>query len=136
EKEHWDRVDKQIEGIKKYIPVLKEAGVWNNESILKYIFLFDEWPGNKSDIVFKTAKRLKDEFPEIKLITTMSDHLYGAGKENGDLIDIWVPHVHILQRNKMYIDYSRSMGKNFGWYLAVGAYAPYPNVWVENKVIE
>lgn len=136
EKEYWQRVEKQIEAIKKYIPKLEEAGVWRDESVLKYIFLFDEWPGNKSDIVFKTAKRLKEEFPTVSLITTMTDYLYGVGRENGDLIDIWVPHVDILQKNKMHIDHMKKNGKHFGWYLAVGAYAPYPNVWIENKVIE
>lgn len=136
EAEYWKIVETQIENIKKYIPTLKESGVWDNNDVLKYIFLFDEWPGKNIDIVYKTAARLKKEFPTVKLMTTATDVTYGINKKDGDLIDIWIPHVDVLQSNKMYMDYARTENRQFGWYFAVGAYAPYPNFWLENEVIQ
>lgn len=135
-KEFWERFDQQVERIENYIPVLKEAGVWDNDEVLKYIFLFDEWPGRHIDIVYEVARKLKQHFPEIKLITSAYDHSYGLFHPEGNHIDVWLPHVNTLQANRRFMDFARNQGKEFGWYFAIGAYAPLPNFWLENPVIQ
>lgn len=134
ESAHWDRLDQQTIVINQYKKKLTELGLWNHPDLLLYINLFDEWPTENSDILYRTAQKLKESFPTVKLMTTAFDFTFSFGSEYEGLIDIWIPHYDQYKQNYNLIQYLQQKGWLFYTYLAVGSYPPSPNLWLESSL--
>ncbi len=132
EEAHWKRFESQMAKVEAYLPVLEQAGARD----LCYIYCFDERPSAQLDVVFETAKRIKQRFPDIEVMTTAYDKTFGLEREDGAAVDIWVPLTPHFDGNAEQIARARKAGRDIWWYICIGPKNPYANWFVEYTAIE
>jgi len=94
------------------------------------------WPEDRMGLYFldetsdfealaKAAQVMKDNFPEIPLMTTGYDRSYGT-EETGvsKFLDIWVPLTPRYHQDVETIEQGRELGKSAWWYICVGPRDP------------
>jgi hypothetical protein len=129
---YWKRFDELVDRVKAYMPVVEAAGARD----LCYFYCFDERPKDQLDVVFETARLLKQMWPDIEVMTTAYDETFGLERKNGDVIDIWVPLTPKFDTNAERIAEARKRGRDIWWYICIGPKNPYANWFVEYTAIE
>ena len=109
--ENWKQ--KYIEILKKRIPELKKAGLWQYAAC----YAFDEATPSEWPAIIDLVKELKKHFPDLKIISTLGDHSYGLQSPLGNIIDGWIPPVrqYSLERARQ----ARKLGRQV-WYYTTG----------------
>lgn len=87
-------------------------------------------------MVFETAARIKERFPDIEVITRAYDATFGLGREGGEAIDIWVPLPPHFDGNAAQIAAARAAGRDIWWYMCIGPRNPHANWFVEYGAIQ
>lgn len=129
---HWRRFEQQMERIEEYLPVLDAAGARD----LAYIYCFDERPTDQLDVVFETARRIRERLPDIPVMTTAYDRTFGLDRDDGHFMDIWVPLTPHFDGNAERIAEARAQGRDIWWYICIGPRNPYANWFIEYTAIE
>lgn len=129
---YWKSFDQRVQWIKGYLPVVDAAGARD----LCFIYCFDERPSSQLDVVFETAEKLKEIFPDIETMTTAYDTTFGMNRDNGHFMDIWVPLTPHFDTNAANIAKAREKGRDIWWYICIGPKHPYANWFVEWPAIE
>lgn len=107
----------------------KELGLLNHA----YIYGFDERPKEQFTLLEKSARALREAFPEVLLMTTSYDHSYGL-ESVVETIDAWCPLTPRFDRARA--SRARSQGKKVWWYICCGPHTPHANWFVEYAAIE
>ena len=109
--EEWKK--KYIEILKKRIPELKKAGLWHYAAC----YAFDEATPSERPAIIDLVKELKKHFPDLKIISTLSDSTYGFQSNLHGIIDEWIPPVR--QYNFERAEKARKLGRKV-WYYTTG----------------
>ena len=93
----------------------------------------DELPKERFAKIEAMAARLKREFPEVPLVTTLKDHSYSL-RTCLKSIDVFVP----VTGNFIYTNAvaARATGKKVGWYVCGGGDSPRPEFFFGRDAIE
>ncbi len=129
---HWQRFERQMARVEEYLPIAEAAGVRD----LCYIYCFDERPKGQLDVVFETAAKIKQRWPDIEVMTTAYDTTFGLERDNGAAVDIWVPLTPHFDGNAPKIAQARTAGRDIWWYICCGPLHPHANWFVEYPAIE
>jgi len=129
---YWRTFEDRVRRVEKWLPVVEAADVRD----LCYIYCFDERPTDQLDVVFETAARLKQKWPDIEVMTTAYDPTFGLDRKNGDAVDIWVPLTPHFDSNAERIAQARRAGRQVWWYICIGPQHPYANWFIEYPAIE
>lgn len=129
---YWQSLDRQMDQIEEYLKVVDEVKARD----LCYIYCFDEYPADQLDVVFETAKRLRQRFPDIKIMSTAYDSNLGLDRPQDSNIDLWVPLTPKYDLNAARIAEARKAGLNVWWYTCISPQHPYANWLVEYPAIE
>jgi len=129
---YWRSFEQRMQKIADYLPIVDEAGARD----LCYIYCFDERPASELDVVFETARRIHERFPDIEVMTTAYDKTFGMERQNGRFVDIWVPLTPHFDDNAERIAEARRAGRDIWWYICIGPKHPYANWFVEWPAIE
>ena len=129
---YWRRFDELVARIEAYMPTIEAAGVRD----LCYIYCFDEQPSEQLDVVFETAARLKELWPDIEVMSTAYDSEFGLSRDNGTAVDIWVPLTPKFDSNATRLAEARAAGRDVWWYICIGPRNPYANWFVEYTAME
>lgn len=129
---YWRSFEARVRKIKAYLPTIEAAGARD----LCYIYCFDERPSNQRGVVFETAGRLKQLWPDIEVMTTAYDPDFGMDRPDGGSVDIWVPLTPHFDGNAERIAEARRKGRDLWWYICIGPKNPYANWFVEYTAIE
>ncbi|MGQ9731197.1 MAG: glycoside hydrolase domain-containing protein [Candidatus Zipacnadales bacterium] len=130
--DYWRKFDELVAKIEAYLPTVEAAGARD----LCYIYCFDERPPAQLDVVFETARRLKQKWPDIEVMTTASDATFGLERAEGAAVDIWVPLTPKFDTLADRIAEARTKGRDIWWYICIGPQHPYANWFVEYPAIE
>ena len=98
-----------------------------------YIYGFDERPKEQFALLERSARALRQAFPEVLLMTTSYDHSFGLDSVV-KTIDAWCPLTPRFDRKKA--EAARAQGKKVWWYICCGPHNPYANWFVEYRAIE
>jgi len=122
--------DKNIDVFRPNYEKAKELGVLDHA----YIYGFDERGRDQYPKIEAAARRVKEEYPEVKLVmTTAQDHSYGFDSVMKTPTG-WCP---ILSRyNPTLAEKAREIGREIWYYTCVWPPHPYPNIFVEYPNIE
>ncbi|MFW6437505.1 MAG: glycoside hydrolase domain-containing protein, partial [Armatimonadota bacterium] len=94
------------------------------------------WPEDRLGLYFldetsdfealgQAARVMKENFPEIPLMTTGYDRSYGTEEtEVSEYLDIWVPLTPRYHEDREKIEQGRELGKEAWWYICVGPRDP------------
>lgn len=107
----------------------KELGVLDHA----YIYGFDERPKEQFPLLERSARALRQAFPEVLLMTTSYDHSYGLDSEV-KTIDAWCPLTPRFDPER--VKRARAAGKKVWWYICCNPHRPYANWFVESDAIE
>ena len=98
-----------------------------------YIYGFDERPAEQFPLLERTARALREAFPEVLLMTTSYDHSFGL-ESCVKTIDAWCPLTPRFAPDKAAL--ARAQGKHVWWYICCGPRNPHANWFVEYAAIE
>ena len=129
---YWKRFEQLVGKIRDYLPVVEAAGVRD----LCYIYCFDERPPEQLDVVYETARRLKQLWPDIEVMTTARDTTFGLKRPGGGVVDIWVPLTATFGRHQADIRAAQEAGRDVWWYICLAPRHPYANWFIEYPAIE
>lgn len=130
--DYWRKFKQKVKEIRAYLPIVEASGARD----LCYIYCFDERPEDQLDVVFETAAKLKELWPDIEVMTTAHDTTFGLERPNGDTMDIWVPLTPEFDDNAARIDEARKGARDCWWYICIKPQNPYANWFVEYSAIE
>jgi len=96
---------------------VREAG-WPEGSY--GIYFLDET--SDFEALAKAARVMRDNFPDVPLMTTGYDRSYGVDRESpvADALDIWVPLTPRYAEDLERLQEGRKLGKRAWWYICVG----------------
>jgi len=129
---YWRSFEDRVKKIRAYLPTVDAAGVRD----LCFIYCFDERPAAQLDVVFETAQKLHQIWPDIPVMTTAYDQTFGLERDNGHHMDIWVPLTPHFDGNAERLAQARDQGRDIWWYICIGPRHPYANWFVEWPAIE
>ncbi len=129
---YWKGFEGKVAAIKKALATVEAAGCRD----IAFIYCFDERPSSQLDVVFETAARLKELWPDIPVMTTAYDRTFGMERDNGTAMDIWVPLTPHFDDNAENIAKAQELGRDIWWYVCIGPKHPYANWFVEWPAIE
>ncbi len=109
--EEWKK--KYIEILKKRIPELKKANLWQYAAC----YAFDEATPSEWPAIIDLVKALKKHFPDLRIVSTITDHSYGFQSGLHGIIDEWIPPVN--QYNFERAEKARTLGRKV-WYYTTG----------------
>ena len=109
--EEWKK--KYIEILKKRIPELKKANLWQYAAC----YAFDEATPSEWAAIIDLVKALKKHFPDLRIVSTITDHSYGFQSGLHGIIDEWIPPVN--QYNFERAEKARTLGRKV-WYYTTG----------------
>ncbi|MGQ9731936.1 MAG: glycoside hydrolase domain-containing protein [Candidatus Zipacnadales bacterium] len=98
-----------------------------------YIYGCDEHPPEKFFGVERAAAALKQEFPEVPVMTTTYDHSFGQDSVIKS-VDAFCPLTPRFNAERA--AQARANGKKVWWYICCGPHHPYANMFVEYPAIE
>ena len=107
----------------------KELGFLNHA----YIYGFDERPKDQFPLLERSAKALREAFPEVLLMTTSYDNSYGLDS-CVKTIDAWCPLTARYDQEQA--RQAREQGKKVWWYICCGPHHPFANWFVDYDGIE
>ena len=115
EKAHYPQEwkNKYIEILKQRIPELKKAGLWK----YAYCYAFDEATPSEWPAIIELVKELKKHFPDLKIISTLTDNSYGLRTDLAGHIDGWIPTVNQYSFERA--EKARAKGREV-WYYTAG----------------
>ena len=126
------RLEAKIERARDHLVRAEEAGVRE----LTYIYTFDERPHHEVEVVYGTAARLEEEFPDIPRMTTAFDRNFGTRHPQGEMIDMWVPLTPRFDIFEPVIRRVQQKGTQVWWYICLEPYPPYANWFIESDPVE
>ena len=115
--------------IRKIYEQAKELGLLDHA----YIYGNDEFRRKQHAATEAAAKDLKRAFPGVMIMTTAIDTSYGLNSEIKS-IDAWCPYISDFYPKKA--ETVRAKGKQVWWYTCCWPHNPYPNFFIECKLIE
>jgi hypothetical protein len=121
--------DKLIADLRESYDLAKSAGVLDHA----YIYGFDEVTAPYIPVMQKVISRLKQEFPDIPVMTTAFGAHWGT-PGYADNIDYWCPVFSDYQLERA--SEMREAGKQVWWYTCQSPAHPYPNIFTEYPAIE
>ncbi|MBQ6245822.1 MAG: DUF4091 domain-containing protein [Kiritimatiellae bacterium] len=98
-----------------------------------YLYGSDETPYEKCGSTAVAAKKLKEIFPDVPLMTTARDPDYGVGSILSD-VDIFVPLTRWYNPEKA--ARARAEGHQVWWYIADGPIEEFANMHLENEPLD
>ncbi len=122
-------IEVRIAEIKEYLKVVEEADVRD----LCYFYGFDEAPEKYLPLLYETADRLKQEFPDIPFLTAANAYqqIVGALAPEAAAVDWWTPISSAFfwgeHAGRGNIEKARAMGHGIWWYICNMSPAPEPN---------
>ena len=121
--------EKTIEMLDDYVPKLMEAGLLE----MAYLYSWDETDPIHFHAIVESFGAIKDAYPTIPLITTASDHSFGATSGLDDVVDIFVPQTDCYGQSFDTIRAARARGRKVFWYTCMFPHPPYANWLVEGS---
>ena len=114
EQEHYpvEWKNKYIEILRKRIPELKKANVWQYAAC----YAFDEATPSEWPAIVELIKELKKEFPDLKIVSTLTDNTYGLQSILAGHIDGWIPTVRQYSFERA--AKARALGRQVWYYTA------------------
>ena len=109
--EEWKK--KYVEILKKRIPELKKAGLWEYAAC----YAFDEAVASEWPAIVDLIKELKKHFPDLKIISTLGDYTYGLQSPLAGYLDGWIPPVKQYSFERA--EKARALGRKV-WYYTTG----------------
>jgi len=109
----------------------KELGILDHA----YIYGYDECSADAFPSLETATKALKNEFPEVPVMTTSYDPSYGLNSVVKSM-DAWCPLTPTYGDNLAQAEKARSAGKMVWWYIACNPLHPYANWFVDYDAIE
>ncbi len=106
--ENWKK--KYIEILSKRIPELKAAGLYQ----FAYCYGFDEATPSEWPAIVELLAELKSHFPDLKVVSTLGDHSYGADNSLGQYLDGWIPGIWVYNYERAQA--ARARGKEVWYY--------------------
>jgi hypothetical protein len=123
-------VDFALKQIGSVVPDLQKLGLLD----YAYLYGFDELPASKAEDIARIAGAIKDEFPEIPILTTAHDATYGAEGVLSEAVDGFCPRV--ASYSEQQAELARNSRKQVWWYFCQGVRHPYINWYLEYPLIE
>ena len=121
--------DNVVAHSRKMYEKAKELGIADRA----YLYGCDEITEEKFPLIAKAVEVLKEEFPEVPLLTTALDNSYGADPALAG-IDAFCPQIEYYDAARA--DEARARGKKVWWYICCYPLPPYPNMFIESRPIE
>ena len=109
--EEWK--NKYIAILKKRVPELKKAGLWK----YAFCYAFDEATPSEWPAIIELVKEIKKHFPDLKIVSTLSDNSYGLRTDLAGHIDGWIPTVNQYSFERA--EAARAKGREV-WYYTAG----------------
>ena len=94
----------------KLVPEFKKAGIYD----ISYCYGFDEAGPDEWPAIVDLCKTIKQEYPDLKILTTAYDSSYGTFSPLGEVITGWIPHDNMY--NPELAAKVRKKGKEVWWY--------------------
>ena len=101
--------NKYIAILKKRIPELKKANLWQYAAC----YAFDEATPSEWPAIVELVKELKKEFPDLKIVSTLTDNTYGLQSILANHIDGWIPTVRQYRFERA--AKARALGRQSSW---------------------
>jgi len=120
---------------KSYLNYLrKETVKYKKNGLFKnaYVYAFDEVKAESYPAAREMLNALKDEFPDLKIVTTLRDYSYGIDSGLRDYVDVWIPVTPSYAKSSKAIEAARKAGKKVWYYTADWPYYPYANLNLED----
>jgi hypothetical protein len=127
-------LERAIAEAKARLEVLERVGARR----LGYLYLFDEVREEHFPLLLSVAQRLRDELPDVPIVTSAFDRRFGGESGLDKVIDIWVAIIAHFDNPdvRAEIDRVRAQGAHVFWYTAIWPARPYPNFFLEYHAIE
>ena len=81
--------EKYLQLLRKRVPELKKANLWHYAAC----YAFDEATPSEWCAIIDLVRSLKKEFPDLKIVSTITDNSYGFRSDLHGIIDEWIPPV-------------------------------------------
>ena len=104
--------NKYIAILRKRIPELKKANLWQYAAC----YAFDEATPSEWPAIVELVKELKKEFPDLKIVSTLTDNTYGLQSILANHIDGWIPPVRQYSFERA--AKARALGRQVWYYTA------------------
>ena len=121
-------VAEQLPRIRDAYERAKERG-WLDRT---YIYGFDERPQEDFPEMEKFVAKMREHLPGVKVVTTAGAYWGYWGEAAG--IDIWCPILSNWDPER--VEAVRERGEQAWWYVCIASPPPYPNVFIDQPVID
>ncbi|MET9270941.1 glycoside hydrolase domain-containing protein [Kribbella sp. NPDC003557] len=120
--ETWQaQIDTWIAQLRTAMDSYRAAGV----DKYAYVYGFDEANGPLLQAAKQTFAAVKQEFPDLPIMTTLRDNSMGVDTGLAGLVDIWTPQQDLY--NQAVAERTRARGDQAWWYPDIATGSPLPN---------
>lgn len=129
--ETWQAsIDAVLEVIRRAMEQFEAAGL----AEYAYVYGFDETRDEYNSVAKALFRQIKEEFPDLPIMTTLVDPSLGLQSGLAGLVDIWVPGVGMTNPGALKL--AQATGDRVYWYTHVGIVPPLPNWFNGQEPIE